>query len=1481
MADTNIESLSLQISSDASSAISGIEALSKSLLTLKSATSGGFGNLSSLAKQMQSLSTSANSISSSSVNGISNLAITLQRLKNVGDIKLSSSLGNQLKSIAEAGKVLNSMSFRGITELSQSLSVLSQASQGLGSFNTLIKSFEKLNTTVPKLRGSIGPLGQEIQRLVKAINPLTQELERLAAAFNSIPTTARSASSAMDGVKTAAKNMEQYSKKAEDVTKVNNVASKSFASLAAKVTIVVASFRKALNSIAKFVNESNSYVENLNLFTVSMGKYAEEAKRYAEYVGDKLGIDPSEWMRAQGTMNSIIKGFGVAGDKAAMMSQQLTQLSYDLSSLFNTDIETAMTKVQAGITGQLKPLREFGYDLSIARLQEEALALGIEKSVSEMNQAEKAQLRYVAIMKQVSWSHNDMARTINAPANQLRVLKAQLIQAGRAIGDIFIPALNAILPVAIAVVKVIRMIANALSSLMGFSLPEMNWDMLQTDGIGGLADDADDAASGLGNAAKKAKELKNALLGIDELNVIEPPKDDTSGGAGGIGGIGGSDLGINLDDYSYDFLDGLDERLNDIAERMREWLEIDKIKDWASFWESRLGRILSLVCEIGAAFATWKIGTGIVNLINALSGLGGTSLFGSMGTLGLLLTFAIEMKRVVGFFKDITENGATFDNVVGLIASFSSGLGIALATLGATKFGGALLAIGGIADIVRAVKDISDGTADFDTAIKATYGISELLLAIGVVTKNAKFLGGGMALMGITTVVTELKNNWEAIKSGDWSGVDKVNLAIGAVQSLAGFIMAFNALGKLKGLTNSKMATSVLKGVPKIASSISTAISSIGVGALILPVAEIFVGGGMFFGGIWDAIKNGIDWLNGIIMTAGGSLLGLGIGGLVAAFTSIGSIAGPVGAAIGAVVGILSAGVIAIIQNWDKIKELVGVAIEWIKEKFDKIKSIVIEKFDAIVSFMSNLPENIGNIITAIQDWFLGLPERIGYALGFALGTIVKWGIDIFDFLSTKIPEIINAVRDWFMELPGKIADAIATTIVKFAEWVVGIYDYLSVKVPEIIDSVKNWFITLPDKIKDAIASAYDKFVEWANGIFNFLSKEIPRIVSSVVEWFSELPGKIYDLGLDIVNGLINGVQDAWRSLKKGVTDFCSGFVNGFKDALGIHSPSTEMAVLGGYLAQGLNVGVEGSAKSTQATLQSYAKNIVKWFFGDGYLVREFKKDGTEIVNAFNSGFNSSSGTTQPLLTTWAKNINTWFKSDVNEEVFKKYAMTIINAFKDTINNRYGDSRAAMSKWGSENVKAFQGSMGASQFEGFARNVIDGFNRGINNYYYTTLSYMRRWAQAAADAYKSELEIASPSKLFTEYGAFTVEGYNKGILENMNSTSSVMSEWSNGISSSFAIDTSNLDYYTGKNFSKSLSTEVQGSYEASLSTGSMVDALNTFYNQTVAPTMNAMSEDMRRQADKQETTYVQVGNKVITDSVNAQQRANGYRFVRG
>lgn len=513
----------------------------------------------------------------------------------------------------------------------------------------------------------------------------------------------------------------------------------SFGQLATKVAAAAISLKKVGTTIASWINESNEYVENLSLFKVSMGEYAESAQEYAEAVGEIMGIDPSAWMRNQGVFMTMATGFGVATDRAATMSQQLTQLGYDISSFYNTSVEDAMQKLQSGLAGELEPLRRLGYDLSQAKLEATALSLGIDKTVSSMTQAEKAELRYYAIMTQVKQVQGDMARTLTSPANQLRIFKAQVEQTARALGNIFIPTLNLILPYAIAAAKVLRIVADVIASLFNFTLPEMDYSDIGNTG--------NQISEGLEDANKEATKLKRTLLGIDELNVLP----DTSGS--GSDALGGGGFGFELP--TYDFIgEATNNRVNEIVESMKEWLGITgDITSWAELMDTRFGSILTAAGAIGAAIALWKIGGGVVTFVNAFKNSGLLKFFSAIGAFIGKIWFAIQ-----AVFAGAATVGEAITYVFGGAAGIIGGVGFAIVGL-----------VGYISNLVSMLREGENASNILGAALGGLAAAAgAFLIAIGV---GATVATGGIAAavvaaiaaVGMLTAV--VINHWAEIKS--------------------------------------------------------------------------------------------------------------------------------------------------------------------------------------------------------------------------------------------------------------------------------------------------------------------------------------------------------------------------------------------------------------------------------------------------------------------------------------------------------------------------------------------------------------------------------------------------------------------------------------------------------------------------------------------------------------------------------------------
>ena len=284
---------------------------------------------------------------------------------------------------------------------------------------------------------------------------------------------------------------------------------------------------------------------------------------------------------------------------------------------------------------------------------------------------------------------------------------------------------------------------------------------------------------------------------------------------------------------------------------------------------------------------------------------------------------------------------------------------------------------------------------------------------------------------------------------------------------------------------------------------------------------------------------------------------------------------------------------------------------------------------------------------------------------------------------------------------------------------------------------------------------------------------------------------------------------------------------------------------------------------------------------------RDFKNVAKELVKGFKTQLNDSVKTCQTTMVAWASNVKQWFierqYGAINHNTFLNYAKTIVNGFGNGVTCSHNSSKLNMTSWAT-NVKSWFSEIASySAFYNIGKDVVTGFNAGVNNFYSTTASYMRKWANAAKNAYKAALDSNSPSKVFMRIGRDTVLGYNLGISNLGRTTKDVVNTWANSFTSvspvmRFAVDTSALKYYTSDSFSKSVSTDVVNS--RSLSVTGFKEGMEEFYHEYIEPTMAQMAEDMRRQADKNEQTIVQIGNRTVSDAVTTQRKANGYAFVK-
>lgn len=641
---------------------------------------------------------------------------------DVDGLKISSSISNQLEQISAATDNIKWTDGDKLEALANGLKPLGEL--GKANMTSFINQLGKLPAVITELEAAdIDKFTQQMQDLAAAMKPFSDEMQQVSNGFAALPSR----------IQRLITSTEQYNGTVSRATSRTN----KFTSALKKLGIAF-TLKKAISLLWSAIETSSEYTEIMNMFSVSMGEYGEEAYEYATKVGEVMGIDPAEWAENQGVFNSIIKGFGIASDKAAVMSKNLTQLGYDLATFYDTDFETAMQKVQSGIAGELEPLRRWGYDLSVARLQQEALNLGIEKSVSEMTQAEKAQLRYYAMLTQVTTAQGNMARELDQPANQLRILSAQVTQLSRAIGDLFIPALNKILPVVTAIVKATREIVQEFALLFGIKLSDgVDWSKGENA--------TDSIAEDMESAANSAKEMKKFLMGIDELNIM-PDQSSSSDESSG------SSFDIPVLDYSEIFMQDVESKVDEILE---------KIEPFVTWLKDNLKEVLITAGLIGAAFASWKIAEGVSKVIKFFGKVDWESALYNLDTiLGVVLTITgavITAKNAL----DAWENGVDWDNLKGMlggIALIVVGLAIPFGTVGAAVG----ILVGGVTLLVVSLHDlITTGELSTEAFVALELGILAVGGAITILTGSWI----PIAIAAVVGLVAAVVTHWDEIKA--------------------------------------------------------------------------------------------------------------------------------------------------------------------------------------------------------------------------------------------------------------------------------------------------------------------------------------------------------------------------------------------------------------------------------------------------------------------------------------------------------------------------------------------------------------------------------------------------------------------------------------------------------------------------------------------------------------------------------------------
>lgn len=1492
-----VDSLELEVQSSAASAGNGIDALSKSLEKLKVATKGGLG-LSSVATSLTKINTAANGANTSK---LQNLVTSLKKLSECGNLKLSSSVATQIQNIGIASRSLSATDFANLDMLASSLTPL--ATIGKANLNSFISQLQRLPQAVTALNSvdmsgvktkvkelaeslsSLSTMGKsnlssyvsnlkklpdavtalnsvdmtglatKVKELADAFRPLGTEMQKIANGFSAMPT-----------------RLQKLIEQTNSLSTANTKAGKSYINFWAKARIAYNAVRTGVTIIGQGITQSNKYIEDLNLFNVSMGEYAEEAHDYAEKVSDLMGIDPAEWMRNQGIFNTITKGFGVASDRAYTMSQNLTQLGYDLSSFFNISYEDAFQKLQSGIAGELEPLRRLGYDLSVARLQQEALNLGITKSVNAMTQAEKSELRYYAIMTQVTSAQGDMARTLEAPANQLRILQAQVTQCARAFGNIFIPVLTKVLPYAIAFVKVLRTIGDVIAKLVGFTLPEMNWDTVGSS-IGGVADSADDLSNGLGEAAEKAKEVKNAMLGIDELNVISPAEDTSGSGSDDLGNLGGS-LGFDLP--TYDFIgESVSSKVNEIVDKMKEWLGITgDINSWSDLFHTKLGKILEVVGVIGAGFLAWKLSKAFLSSLEGLS-------------------VAIGVSLVIDSILDVITNGVNWKNEIeGAIGGALIGAGI-----GHKLGGGTGAAIGvvigvSVSFLVNGITSILSGHVTPEAVTSAIVGA--LGTIGGIVTAVKKF---NVKVQNPLPELETANNTISDISSGTSPLFEKLKLLakdlgmglliIAEVAAAVGLIaLSIWGLGEVLGqigsawqpvIDNRKTvliamglgtttlalvggATDLLgRGGMKLAKHMG-----IGIGVL----AEIGAATALFVAEIW-ALGWGLDQVRLAWQPVldNGSTVGDAISIGTKLLIIVGTATALLGAAATVTGGLLP---LAILAGMGMLAEMglatgefiaeiwaIGLGLQQVLAAWQPVLASGGATEQAITRG-TELLVLIGTATAALGVVTIGTAGALYLAIDMGTAVLVKVGESTQRFIDSLVDvagklsnELSPALTDLNSKLPALSEHMQNFTgfMSEFAGQVVTYSENSAIAgIAATIDTIIGWFTTDPLK---KMATDVEKTGKQAATLKEKLLVAVPELRSAV----------------SLMKQYVDFIDEIGRLAgDKGTVKLSDGL-------------KVNLKTVGENIVVGFNEGIQNKFPDLQTTITSWGNSVQVWFTTDGGINKEtFAGFAENTISGFKSAISRDFDVTKSDMTVWAINLKAWFTRDggINEETFAEFARSSIQGFSGGIQSHYSESVSAVKTFANAVTSALTDTVSYQVFQDIAKNAVNGFNNGISS---------------LGIAVQSAIWAALPTSTARSYGLDFGRALGAAVADGFRSSrfptlQGVLNTLPTGeINLQLTAYATGGQVPTGQMFlAREAGPELVGTvggHTAVMNNDQIVEAVA----QGVAGANAEQNELLREEVAilrelLQKDTTVRIGAKSLLDAVDTQRKANGYSFTR-
>lgn len=1203
---------------------------------------------------------------------------------------------------------------------------------------------------------------------------------------------------------------------------------------ALNISGLIYGFKNIYGFLKSSAEKSIDYIETLNLFEVSMGKtldqygnldnasskYYTKALKFQNDLNEKFGTNIEETMRYQALYNQMAESMGINDNASYIISENLTKLGIDLASLFNRTEEDTMEALRAGVlAGQTKPLRNYGLDVTQQTLAPLASELGIERSVKQLSQAEKMILRYIAVLRQASNAHGDFARTIESPANQLKVFRQQFTELKTAIGNLFQGLLGQILPYVNAVLMVIKELIKALAGLFGFEVSSSNSNLADTSGIEDLETGVSGVNTGLGSAVDKAKELKAQLMGFDEINNITT---DTDTGSGGVGGGGGGISSTGIDSKLLDAMKEYDNLMEKV--KMKATDIRDKIMDWLGFtkvinpltgevsWKLREGDTnLKKILKVIKAIIGLAIAVKVIKLIGNLTKLWNVLKNSKTATTSFGLGIQTLKKGFTGLTTWVKLGIEQFglyrkagDSVTTALGKTAKGMSSLIPT--------ALKVTAGIAGLGTSLYGAYDAMRDYSNGTKsAGEATGQLALSIGGATASGALLGstvlpgigtaigaligfigsGISAILGLDSSLKELQK--EAFESAMFE-----NYGI-KITELEDKIIDFTktVLAQYDGITEYSTAFEENKGkIETISGTLSGYIEEIQKTDKV--TEETINNMKETFSSLVSNVKNAFE--NNINIVIQSYLSGIGeAGDGTEEFTDL---------TLDDLLLIKNNGNETITSLENKFYDLLGTYEKYgdangeivnqladIQEQLDLFGGTATSAKDEFSKYVDNL-----NTINFV-DWstFKSTAAELSEGYETAMNTIDEAGqstLDSIDRVIAQVPsmtkfsdsekeEIINNLEGYRESVQEGIKIDKQAIQTEFDTGLSFIESAMNKKLTETAENTeatfgqafrgnwkKSWYTILTDT-ETVVADTNAVIKE------DLMNDETVKDVSNTISGFREqLNLDMEQTGTTSIRSLKRGINVMQHLPKEGLDEvYASMNLTEFEQ-----QALTDFLNAGGNISMGLAEGIRSTTGMSQEASNELAEKIKE-------PLSTLEPSTKDIMNnMFNSFFNIFERET-PGAENLASELSDKVLNQLDKDPeMKKVAVDGVKAYLQGLSEN--KQRKLLQQSGIENVEeVMKGLKKGDLSEDVGVNIIKGIQRGLQNNYWqgNTFTTASNFASNILNRFKRTFGIQSPSKKTKQYGLYLLEGLSIGINNGQNAVLKEVSNFSDNLLKDLAV----------------------------------------------------------------------------------------------